>query len=1033
MNLADTEFAQLTDFQRSSVHYVLDRFHGTNPTSRFLVADEVGMGKTLVARGVIAGTIDRLQRSDSGIDRIDILYICSNANIARQNISKLDVLGEGTRPISTRITLLATHLNDLNRPREDGKKIVNLVALTPGTSFQKGHAGGRAEERALLVHLTQPLLRGDHRRRALRALLRGDVSTSRWRSELRSLEQTANRPDPEIGRTYRALLGQSPLFSTLRRLIDRTVGETSLPAELRAARNSLVSDLRHLLARASVTALEPDLIILDEFQRFRHLLEEPEEGEESEVSQLARDLFEYRDAKVLLLSATPYKLFTLAEEQELTGDDHYRDFLATVSFLAHPDSAQTVAALGHSLGDFRSQLIAGGDPVVPRDQAQDILRSVMCRTERPTLGECNLLQERVGDAASPTADDLVSFVQMKRLSSLVDGALSVDYWKSSPYFINFMDGYQMSRRVRAQVGDSEVRASTKAIPHIRPGDVRNRRKIEPGNARLRALQDEIIGSELHHLLWMPPSMPYWQGTGAYSKLDGVTATKRLIFSSWAAAPSSIAALLSHEAVRSLAPKAGALTSARLTYNVTENQPQAMTTLLLTVPHPGLADMTDPLTVARRSPGSLLSAEEVLAETETAVSDRLPPSPPPSQGLSPDTWYWHAPTTWEGALSSYSDLRAVVGRGGADATRTGLGAHLERADDAVAGAVGLGAHPNDLARWVAMVGMVSPANCAWRSLRRVAFDSGRFSDEAIESGATLIGEGFRTLFNRPEVMSLLDSVDSAEPYWQRVLEYCLAGDLQAVLDEYFHHLIGNASPTNDVELLELADTVARIVAFGRGRVEAFNPLSPGSSIRFNTRFALRYGNARGTLAKDDESAERASDVQAAFNSPFWPFVLASTSVGQEGVDFHWWCHSLVHWNQPANVVDLEQREGRVHRFKGHAVRKNVAAAHRTEALRSKEADPWKAAFAAASDRRPADMNDLWPSWVYPGEAKVECWVPYLPLSKEQDRERRLRRDRALYRLAFGQPRQEDLLAVLEAGSVDPDVLKDLRIDLQPPAL
>ena len=72
------------------------------------------MGKTLVARSVIAGAIERLQHDDT-VDRIDIIYICSNADIARQNIAKLDVRGDGTKPLSTRITMLATQLRDLNR------------------------------------------------------------------------------------------------------------------------------------------------------------------------------------------------------------------------------------------------------------------------------------------------------------------------------------------------------------------------------------------------------------------------------------------------------------------------------------------------------------------------------------------------------------------------------------------------------------------------------------------------------------------------------------------------------------------------------------------------------------------------------------------------------------------------------------------------------------------------------------------------------------------------------------------------------
>ncbi len=91
-------------------------------------------------------------------------------------------------------------------------------------------------------------------------------------------------------------------------------------------------------------------------------------------------------------------------------------------------------------------------------------------------------------------------------------------------------------------------------------------------------------------------------------------------------------------------------------------------------------------------------------------------------------------------------------------------------------------------------------------------------------------------------------------------------------------------------------------------------------RMRARFALRFGKEESV---DGEEANRTEQVRTAFNSPFWPFVLATTSVGQEGLDFHQFCHAVVHWNLPANPVDLEQREGRVHRYKGHAVRKNIA--------------------------------------------------------------------------------------------------------------
>ena len=158
------------------------------------------------------------------------------------------------------------------------------------------------------------------------------------------------------------------------------------------------------------------------------------------------------------------------------------------------------------------------------------------------------------------------------------------------------------------------------------------------------------------------------------------------------------------------------------------------------------------------------------------------------------------------------------------------------------------------------------------------------------------------------------------------------------------------------------------------------------------------------------------MREAFNSPFWPFVLATTSVGQEGLDFHLYSHAVVHWNLPANPVDLEQREGRVHRYKGHAVRKNLAATYPRAALARKDGDPWQALFTRMTRRR-STANDLVPSWVFAnGPARIERLVPALPFSRDEARLAGLKRSLAAYRLAFGQPRQEDLIAFLGRYSV-----------------
>ena len=99
-------------------------------------------------------------------------------------------------------------------------------------------------------------------------------------------------------------------------------------------RTRWIGELRRLLAQVCIATLKPDLIILDEFQRFKHLLDE-----DSDAGDLARGLFDSEageGSRVLLLSATPYRGLSLYHE---TDDDHYGDFLALLRFLENSDAA----------------------------------------------------------------------------------------------------------------------------------------------------------------------------------------------------------------------------------------------------------------------------------------------------------------------------------------------------------------------------------------------------------------------------------------------------------------------------------------------------------------------------------------------------------------------------------------------------------------------------------------------------------------------------------------------------------------------
>lgn len=77
--------------------------------------------------------------------------------------------------------------------------------------------------------------------------------------------------------------------------------------------------------------------------------------------------------------------------------------------------------------------------------------------------------------------------------------------------------------------------------------------------------------------------------------------------------------------------------------------------------------------------------------------------------------------------------------------------------------------------------------------------------------------------------------------------------------------------------------------------------------------MPFADAKVEKPNGGEDRLRTDDMRRAFNTPFWPNVLTTTSLGQEGLDFHVWCRQLLHWDLCSSPLDLEQREGRIQRF------------------------------------------------------------------------------------------------------------------------
>ena len=123
----------LKDFQRATVERVDYLFrHNQN---RVLVADEVGMGKTLIARGAIVKTARlRIEEKD---DLFKVIYICSNQNIANQNIRKLDVTGKNAigSVSDTRLSMHHLKITEQENDPQIKEGFIQLELFSKGCGF----------------------------------------------------------------------------------------------------------------------------------------------------------------------------------------------------------------------------------------------------------------------------------------------------------------------------------------------------------------------------------------------------------------------------------------------------------------------------------------------------------------------------------------------------------------------------------------------------------------------------------------------------------------------------------------------------------------------------------------------------------------------------------------------------------------------------------------------------------------------------------------------------------------------------------
>jgi hypothetical protein len=1048
----------LKDFQRLSVDYIFNRlYHDPDQVNRFLIADEVGLGKTLVARGIIAKSLDYLWDK---IERLDIIYICSNADIARQNVNRLNLSANGFT-LASRITMLPAKLKELNQNK------LNFISFTPGTSFNLHSSTGIINERALIYTVLKEAWGFGDDLGPIN-MMQCMASEKNWRSHIESYQkEQASYLDEELKQGFIEALREKPeLKRTFFKLSHRYRIDNVHNTPWRE-RNRLVGDLRYTLATSCIHAMKPDIIILDEFQRFKNLLDD-----QDPMSQLAQHLFNYQDTqkavdtKILLLSATPYKMYTMNHEAD--DEEHHTDFIRTMRFLY--DSEEKTEEVKQLLQEYRRKIYSlsgwqNNELDSVKKELEIRLRQVMVRTERLAVSDDrNGMVKDHSFSCRFTVEDLISFNQLDSICRELKVGDHLEYWKAAPYLLNLMDEYALKRKLKASLNEPGyieklyklIRGSNNLLRWSR---INLYKSTSSENPKLR----EIIKKNVDvgwQLLWMPPALPYYQPASVFADEAVKGFTKMLVFSSWKVVPKAIAAICSYEAERQAIlahnKEVTYINSRRkiaplLQFAYSEERLTGMPVLAMLYPCLTLAKEIDPFELAKRSE-TMLTREDIFGKVKDKIEKLLDAiidkEAYPRTGPADEKWYWaalalldsrnhfNALSQWFSAGSDLSFYKLIEGK---DESETRFAEHVQEFVDFFNNPKELGRIPDDLSDVLAKLALGSPAIAVLRSLGRKDLNMGNI--RALASAAK-VAVGFRSLFNLPVSISIIRQLQVGKPYWEAVLDYAIDGNLQAVLDEYCHVLyesLGLMSTEEDHEKVEsISEAIYEAISLRTARAE-FDDLrldgkeriviSEARNIRCH--YALRMQDSK----TEDGELSRESQVRAAFNSPFRPFILASTSIGQEGLDFHQYCHAICHWNLPSNPVDLEQREGRIHRYKGHVIRKNIAKHYGLGSMGEPASkDPWDELFLrAVKDRKPSE-NDLVPYWLFEttNGYKIERHIPLIPLSRDIGRIDNLKRGLVLYRMVFGQPRQEDLINYLQ-NTLGEDQLHraaDYRINLEP---
>ena len=182
----------------------------------------------------------------------------------------------------------------------------------------------------------------------------------------------------------------------------------------------------------------------------------------------------------------------------------------------------------------------------------------------------------------------------------------------------------------------------------------------------------------------------------------------------------------------------------------------------------------------------------------------------------------------------------------------------------------------------------------------------------ENNSEKFCKAYYELMTGEDALRVLLAYSEGESLFEAILRYGYDGNIYGVFEEY-RELEGEAAFLKSfMEISETKFNAIMVIMKEEAGKEKYSYMKTGYAI----------GHYAGDSLSNVTKAKTLERKIKTFNAPFRPFHFISTSIGQEGFDFHKYCRIIVHWSLVFDPVKFEQREGRIDRSRSYANRLNV---------------------------------------------------------------------------------------------------------------